>query len=135
MVYAKTQDAYNSAWRLLADTYKNTFPKKVDYLSNTWLLPHKQKFVKCYSDKIRHYGNVVTSRVGGRHIILKSKPGISTGDLLTVVTNIDSLLRNQHQEYIIALGEARNNTPMILKGANLTIYQDSNPLCHSICLI
>lgn len=83
--------------------------------------------MKCYTDKVRHYGNVVTSRAEGRHIILKFKLGISTGDLLTVVTNIDFLLWNQHQEYIIALGEARNNTAMILKGANITVYQDLTP--------
>lgn len=58
---------------------------------------------------------------------MKSKLGISTGDLHTVVTNIDSLLRNQHQEYIITFGEVKNNTPMILKGANTTIYRDLTP--------
>lgn len=127
VVYAKTQDAYNFVWRLLSDTYKNTFPKKVDYLYDTWLAPYRQKFVKCYTDTIRHYGNGVTSQVEGGHTVLKSKLGISTVNLLIVVTNIDSLLRNQHQEYIIALGKARNNTPMVLKGANTMIYRDLTP--------
>ena len=127
MVYAKIQDVYDFACRLLLDTYKNTFPKKVYYLSNTWLLPHRQKFVKCYINKICHYENVVTFQVEGRHTVLKSKLGISTGDLLTVVTNIDFLLWNQDQKYIIALEKARNNISMILKGANITIYQDLTP--------
>lgn len=122
MVYTKTENAYYSAWRLLSDIFKNTFTKKVDYLYNTWLLPYKQKFVKCYTDKICHYKNVVISQIEGGHTVLKSKLGISTGDLLTVMTNINSLLWNQHQEYIIALREAKNNTPMILKGANTMIY-------------
>ena len=100
---------------------KSTFPRKVDYLQTTWLTPHRQKFVKCYTDLVTHYGNVVTSRVEGGHTVLKFKLGISTGDLLTVVTNIDSLLRNQHQEFVIALGEAKNNTPTILKGAYIEI--------------
>ena len=72
VVYAKTQVAYDSAWRLLSDTYKHTFSKKVDYLSNMWLLPHRQKFVKCYKDKIRNYTNVVNFRVEGGHTLLKS---------------------------------------------------------------
>ena len=135
VIYAKTENAYYSVWRLLSDTYKNIFSKKVDYLYNTWLVSHKQKFVKCYTDKIRHYGNVVTSRVEGGHTVLKSKLGISTGDLLTVVINIDSLLRNQHQEYIIALGEAKNNTLMILKGANTTIYRDLTPYVTPFALL
>lgn len=127
VVYAKIQDAYDAAWKILSDTYKNLSPKKVDYLDDTWLAPHRQKFVKCYTDKIRHYGNVVTSRVEGGHTVLKSKLVISTGDILSIVTDIDSLLRNQHQEYIIALGEAINNTPMVLKGANVMIYRDLTP--------
>lgn len=58
----------------------------------------------------------------GGYTVLKSKLGIFIGDRLPVVINIDSSLRNQHQEYIIALGEARNNTPMVLKEANTMIY-------------
>lgn len=71
----------------------------------------------------------------GGHTVLKSQLGVSTGDLLTVVTNIDSLLRNQHQEYIIALGEAKNNTPMVLKGGNTVIYQDLTPYITPIALL
>lgn len=98
------------------------------------LTPHCTKFVKCYIDSIRHYGNVVTSREEGGHTVLKSKLGVSTGDLLTVVTNIDSLLRNQHQEYIIALGEAKNNTPMVLRG-NTVIYRDLTPYITPFALL
>lgn len=92
----------------------------MDYSQNTWLILHRQRVVKCYTNSIRHYGNVVTLRVERGHTVLKSKVGVSTGDLLTVVTHIDSLLQNQHQEYIIALGEARNNTPMVLKYHDLS---------------
>lgn len=70
---------------------------------------------------------MVTSQVERGHTVLKSKLGVSTGDLLTVMTNIDSLLWNQHQEYSIALGEAKNNTPMVLKGGNTIIYRDLTP--------
>ncbi len=135
IVYAKSEAEYTSTWTRLSDTYKSTFPRKVDYLQTTWLTPHRQKFVKCYTDLVTHYGNVVTSQVEGGHTVLKSKLGISTGDLLTVVTNIDSLLRNQHQEFVIALGEAKNNTPMILKGANTMIYRDLTPYITPYALL
>lgn len=115
-VYAKSEEASDSAETCLSNTYKDAFSTKVDYLQNTWLIPHRQRVVKCYTNSIQHYGNVVTSRVKGGRTGLKSKVGVSTGDLLTVVTHIDSLLQNQHQEYIIALGEARNNTPMVFEG-------------------
>lgn len=99
------------------------------------MTPHRQKFVKYYTDLVTHYGNIVTSRVEGGYTVLKSKLGISTGDLLTVVTNIDSLLQNQHQEFVIALGEAKNNTPIILKGANTMIYQDLTPYITPYALL
>lgn len=86
------QEGYDLTWKKLSDKYKDPFLRKVNYLQNTWLTPHKERFVKCYKDNIRHYGNVMTSRVEGGHTVLKSKLGISTGDLLSVVTNIDSLL-------------------------------------------
>ena len=78
---------------------------------------------------------IPTSRVEGGYTVLKSKLGVSTGDLLTIVTNIDSLLRNQYQEYIIALGEATNNTPMVLKGGNTVIYRDLTPYITHFALI
>ena len=78
---------------------------------------------------------MVTSRVEGGHTVLKSKLGVSTGDLLTVMTNIDSLLQNQHQDYIIALGEARNNTLMVLKRANTIIYRDLTPYITPFALL
>lgn len=61
------------------------------------------------------------------HTILKSKLGVFIGELFTVVTNIDFLLWNQHQNYIIALGEAKNNTPIVLNGGNTIIYRDLTP--------
>ena len=61
VVYAKTEEAYTSAWTHLSNTYKNSYSTKVNYLYNTSLAPHCTKFVKCYTDSIRHYGNVVTS--------------------------------------------------------------------------
>ena len=78
---------------------------------------------------------MVTSRVEGGHTVLKSKLGVSTDNLLTVVTSIDSLLRNQHQEYIIALREVKNNTPMILKRGNTVIYRDLTPYITLFALL
>ena len=67
---------------------------------------------------------MITLRVERGHIVLKSKLGVSISDLLTIMTNIDSFLWNQHQQYIITLGKIRNNTPIILKKANTIIYRD-----------
>lgn len=65
---------------------------------------------------------MVISQIEGGYKVLKSKFGVSIGDLLTVVTNINSLLWNQYQEYIIVLREAKNNTPIVLQKINTLIY-------------
>lgn len=62
---------------------------------------------------IGHYGNIITSCIEGKHSVLESKLGISTGDLLSVVTSIDFLLQNQYQEYMIGLGKVKNNILII----------------------
>lgn len=41
VVYAKTEEAYDSAWTCLSNTYKDVFSNKIDYLQNTWLIPHR----------------------------------------------------------------------------------------------
>ncbi len=42
----------------------------VRYLKNTWL-PWKERFASPWTNQIRHYGTVVTSRVESAHAALK----------------------------------------------------------------
>lgn len=85
------------------------------------------KFVQYYIDSIRYYENIVTSLVERGHIVLKSILGVWICDFLTIVTNIDFILQNQHPEYIIALGKTINNMLMIFKRGNIVVYQDLIP--------
>lgn len=52
-----------------------------------------------------------------------------------MVTNIDSLLRNQYQEYIIVLGGAKNNTLIVFKVGNTVIYRDVIPYITLFALL
>jgi hypothetical protein len=36
--------------------------KFVDYVNNTWLTPHKERFVAVWSNQMMHLGNTVTNR-------------------------------------------------------------------------
>lgn len=78
-------------------------------------------------NSIWYYKNVITLQVEEEYIILKFKLGVSTGDLLYVMINIDFLLWNQHQKYSIVLGKTKNNTSIVLKRGNTIIYQDLTP--------
>lgn len=115
VVYSKTEEEYDINWDALNDAYSTEHPMEVQYLIDTWLGPYKRKFVKVYVDKILHFNNTVTSRVEGGHAVLKHQLGFSTGDLKKVVDNIDLLIKNQHQEYVIKLNEAKIRFPTRLR--------------------
>ena len=40
----------------------SSWPLFVDYVNKTWLIPHKEKFVKAWTDKVMHLGNTTSNR-------------------------------------------------------------------------
>ena len=38
------------------------WPMFVDYVKQTWLIPHKERFVKAWTNKVMHLGNTTTNR-------------------------------------------------------------------------
>lgn len=48
-------------------------------------------FVKCYTNLVTFYKNIVTSQIKNGHRILKPKHGISIDDIFTIITNIHFL--------------------------------------------
>ena len=34
----------------------------VDYVNETWIIPHKEKFVTTWTNKVMHLGNTTTNR-------------------------------------------------------------------------
>ena len=38
------------------------WPMVVDYMCQTWVIPHKEKFVKAWTNKVIHLGNTTTNR-------------------------------------------------------------------------
>jgi hypothetical protein len=46
-------------------------PKEARYIDKTWLDKWKDKFVRCWTNDIRHFGVRTTSRVKGYHRSVK----------------------------------------------------------------
>ena len=38
------------------------WPMFVDYMCQTWVIPHKEKFVKVWTNKVMHLGNTTTNK-------------------------------------------------------------------------
>ncbi|XP_058769876.1 PKS-NRPS hybrid synthetase cheA-like [Vicia villosa] len=56
----------------------------LDYVKNTWLIPHRQRFVGAWINLVLHFGNTTTNRVESAHWKLKQMLGNSLGDMVKV---------------------------------------------------
>jgi len=46
------------------------WPMFVDYVNQTWLIPHKERFVKVWTNKVMHLGNTTTNRYENSKFLL-----------------------------------------------------------------
>ncbi|XP_058742461.1 uncharacterized protein LOC131614949 [Vicia villosa] len=67
----------------------------LDYVKNTWLFPHKQRFIGAWIDRVLHFGNTTTNRVESAHWKLKQMIGNSLGDMVKVWEAMNSNLKIQ----------------------------------------
>ena len=62
----------------MQDTYETDIDPMI-YLKDEVLGPHKEKIVRCYTNRVMHFGNTATSRGEGQHAKLKAELRTSTG--------------------------------------------------------
>ncbi|KAL5138433.1 hypothetical protein HKD37_10G028608 [Glycine soja] len=60
----------------------------VDYVNQTWIIPHKEKFVKAWTNKVMHLENTTTNK------LLQN----SLGDLCSVWEAMNNMITLQHTE-------------------------------------
>jgi hypothetical protein len=84
-----------------------SYPQLVKYLNKN-IIPLKENFASPWTNKIKHFGKLATSRVKGQHRVIKSYLSGSTGDLLTAVESIQLSICNQAREYKTQLEQAKN---------------------------
>ena len=99
------------AWVEFVSIYWEAHSDDINYIIDTWLEPWRDRLRKYHTNGFRHYGITTTSRVEGIHRVLKSNLGFSTGDLMTVVDNIDLMLMNQLRKYRKVLAQAKRSIP------------------------
>ncbi|KAI0994603.1 hypothetical protein K3495_g13578 [Podosphaera aphanis] len=81
-----------------ATAYQNlrkSYEQIIKYVQQTWLIPWRHYFVKCYTNKLLHIDTTTTQRAESAHRALKTQLGFLAGDLRTVVNSIELLLENQ----------------------------------------
>ncbi|KAL5190544.1 hypothetical protein HKD37_04G009963 [Glycine soja] len=74
------------------------WPMFVDYVNETWIISHKEKFVIAWTNKVMHLGNTTTNRVESAHWALKRVLQNSLGDLCSVWDAMNNMMTLQHTE-------------------------------------
>ncbi|KAH1225737.1 hypothetical protein GmHk_11G032571 [Glycine max] len=64
------------------------WPMFTDYVNDTWIIAHKEKFITAWTNKVMHLGNTTTNRV------LQN----SVGDLCSVWDVMNNMITLQHVE-------------------------------------
>ncbi|KAL5180195.1 hypothetical protein HKD37_01G001370 [Glycine soja] len=70
------------------------WPMFVDYVKDTWIIPHKEKFVIAWTNKVMHLGNTKTN------IVLQN----SLGDLGSVWDAMNNIMTLQHMKIRASFG-------------------------------
>ncbi|KAL5128565.1 putative protein FAR1-RELATED SEQUENCE 10 [Glycine soja] len=74
------------------------WPMFIDYVNDTWIIPHKEKFITVWTNKVMHLGNTTTNRVESVHWALKRVLHNSVGDLCSVWDAMNNKITLQHVE-------------------------------------
>ncbi|KAL5180235.1 PKS-NRPS hybrid synthetase [Glycine soja] len=72
------------------------WPMFVDYACQTWVIPHKERFVKAWTNKVMHLGNTTTNMVESAHWSLKRLLQNSVGDICSVWEAMNNMMTLQH---------------------------------------
>ncbi|KAH1212687.1 hypothetical protein GmHk_14G040824 [Glycine max] len=70
----------------------------IDYVNDTWIIPHKEKFITTWTNKVMHLGNTTTNRVESAHWAFKRVLQNSVGDLCSVWDAMNNIITLQHVE-------------------------------------
>ncbi|KAJ1388696.1 MULE transposase domain [Sesbania bispinosa] len=96
----------------------SSFPTLLDYVKNTWLIPHKEKFVAAWTNMVMHLGTTSTNRGESAHSRLNNLLQGSRGDLCNCWDAMNDMIVLQHTkikasfERSMMLVEQRFNIPL-----------------------
>ncbi|KAL5180176.1 Protein FAR1-RELATED SEQUENCE 5 [Glycine soja] len=74
------------------------WPMFIDYVNDTWIIPHKEKFITAWTNKVIHLGKTTTNRVESAYWALKRVLQNSVGDLCSVWDAMNNMITLQHIE-------------------------------------
>ena len=108
---SSSEEEFDSNWQsLVRFSTSSGWQSACRYLQDIWL-PYKTRFVKCWVDRLMHFGTYVTSRCEGNHAMIKRFLGVANGDLLAVYKKLCLAIDTQHVELNQKMDSDKVNLP------------------------
>ena len=100
VVLAFTEEEMLQKWREFVEYYKEeVFKELISYIEKMWLATSTaRRFLRCFTNHYRHFGQCATSRGEGIHRHIKSHIKSSTGDLYLAFQGIEQTMEHLHTQ-------------------------------------
>lgn len=78
VLYADTEEKFEELWSFMQLKYDGDIVS-MDYLEHEVICPHKTKIIRCFTNRVRHFGNTAMSKSENQNARLKAELQTSTG--------------------------------------------------------
>ncbi|RKK51010.1 hypothetical protein BFJ69_g17973 [Fusarium oxysporum] len=119
IAYSKSEETYNKRLLEFKERYETNHLIEVGYIITIWLNPHKEKFIRAWTDRWLHFEQYVTSRCEGIHHLVKSEMNSSQADLFEAWRVINRVILNQLSELQANQARQQATTPNIQESGAL----------------
>ncbi|KAF4944182.1 hypothetical protein FSARC_14744 [Fusarium sarcochroum] len=116
IVKSETKEIYYERFEQFKQLYIPQHANKVSYLIQTWLDPHKERFIKAWVDKKLNFKQYITSRAKGIHRLIKSHYKNSQVDLFEAWRTIKLVLTNQIKDLKAEQAKDNIRIPLDISG-------------------
>ena len=99
LIYVEIEKNFNRLWIDFAIKYQSHF-KMIEYLTFIYYSIQK-RFVKCFTNQMKHFLIIITSRNKNNHVALKKQLETFKNNLKTIIDNTKLLLINEMNNYLI----------------------------------
>ena len=108
LVNNSTVAEFQNRWESIVATWSTRNRRVVRYLAGTWI-PHKEKFVRAWTNDCLHMGNQTTGRVESQHSSFKYYLGSVKSSFNTLFKRSNAQISNQQSKIRQALQESMNS--------------------------
>ena len=108
LVNSLTIAEFENKWEGIVSLWSTRNRSVVRYLAGTWI-PHKEKFVRAWTNDYLHLGNQTTSRVESQHSSFKYYLGSGNSSFDTLFKRAHAQITNQQLRIRQALEESWNS--------------------------